>query len=137
MPSSAAAYAPLAGADEQQPLAAAAVERDDAEAPDDAEAGAPRDTAADDSESEPEPSEAAEQPKEEEEEQEPAEDDADGTGGSVAAAAATRVEGCNTDEQLMGAIGSVEEAATLKRVEIPWDASVTADDRDTPRAQCT
>eukprot|EP01046_Picozoa_sp_COSAG06_P070932 COSAG06_NODE_20059_length_810_cov_2.305204_1_plen_55_part_01 len=55
MPSSSAAYAPLAGADEQQPLAAAAVERDDAEAPDDAEAGAPRDTAADDSESEPEP----------------------------------------------------------------------------------
>ena len=91
MPSSAAAYAPLAGADEQQPLAAAAVERDDAEAPDDAEAGAPRDTAADDSESEPEPSEAAEQPKEEEEEeeQEPAEDEADGTDGSVAAAAAT------------------------------------------------
>eukprot|EP01046_Picozoa_sp_COSAG06_P040055 COSAG06_NODE_4806_length_3937_cov_3.154647_3_plen_381_part_00 len=126
MASSAAAYAPLAGADEQQPLAAAAVERDDAEAPD--EAGAPRDTAADDSESEPEPSEAAEQPKEEEEEeQEPAEDDADGTGGSVAAAAATRGVDCGTDEELMGAIESVEEAATLKRVEIPQFVKITAD----------
>ncbi len=34
---------------------------------------------------------------------------------------------CRTDEQLMGAIESVEEAATLKKVEICWDSKLTAD----------
>eukprot|EP01046_Picozoa_sp_COSAG06_P008732 COSAG06_NODE_445_length_15690_cov_28.448849_1_plen_1513_part_00 len=130
-------YAPLADADEQQPLAATAVKRGDeiggADAPTDGVAAAPaEDTDADApplgtaDEPEPEPSEAAEQPIEEEQEQQErgAEEEADSTNGSVAAAATREVD-CYTDEQLMGAIESAEAAATLKKVTI-W-SSVTAD----------
>ena len=49
----------------------------------------------------------------------------DGTGGSVAAVTTREVE-CSTDEQLMGAIESAEEAARLKTVEIPSDSKITA-----------
>eukprot|EP01046_Picozoa_sp_COSAG06_P061161 COSAG06_NODE_13300_length_1271_cov_1.030717_2_plen_177_part_01 len=137
MPPSAAAYAPLADADEQQPLAVEAVERDDAldhaDAPTegaaastDAEADAPPlDTA---EEPEPEPSEAAEQPTEEEQERQErgAEEGTDGTEGSVAAAATREIK-CKTDEQLMGAIEGAEDAATLKKVMIVSTCLITAD----------
>ena len=134
MPPSAEGYAPLAGADEQQLLGVQAVERDDhADAPTEGAAAPTEDTDADAppgtaDESEPEPGEAAEQPAvaEQERQEHGAEEDADSAGGSVAAAA-TRVVQCGTDEKLMRAIEGAEEAATLKKVEIPYGSKVTAD----------
>jgi hypothetical protein len=133
MPPPAAAYAPLAGTDELQPLGAAAVERDDviggADAPTggvaaaSVEAGAPP-LGTDDSE----PSEAAEQPAEAEQERQ--ERGAHGAAASMvgsAAAAATRDVKCMTDEELMGLIGERGNPATLKKVEIPWASKLTAD----------